>query len=119
MIQSPRGSIDIIAHNSFDTENTVSRPTTGRHTVTYTDTEIENKDSSNQLDWSDTIRQPVTSTNTTPVGILKHFTSHGADSNFFRSKPFLGGRRDTHNLMETIVLHTQNCDNGKRKHRSR
>ena len=57
MIQSPRGSIDIIAHNSFDTQTPDDTTHKDRHIETYTDTNTDNTDSSNQLVWSNPIQQ--------------------------------------------------------------
>ena len=59
MIQSPRGSIDIIAHNSFDIQ--VAHIRTNQdidlHNQAYTN--IDNSDSSDQLVWINPIRQSL------------------------------------------------------------
>ena len=52
MIQSPRGSKEIIAHNSFTTQSSDSADSLDRSRPTHHETIHSNTDSDNQLVWS-------------------------------------------------------------------
>ena len=59
MIQSPRGSIEFIAHNSFDTQVPRNRVISVIDSYNHTQTDIENTDSSDQLVWINPTRQSL------------------------------------------------------------
>ena len=56
-IQSPRGSIDIIAHYNFEAQNPDFKINTDRSGPTHTNPQLDIADSDNQLVWSNPIRQ--------------------------------------------------------------
>ena len=59
MFQSPRGSIDIIAQNSFDIQNPDIRDIIDRQNINHIDNDTDNSDSTNQLVWSNPITQSL------------------------------------------------------------